>query len=61
MLIPVLGTPQGKNRLAWLLVRKRLCAVYFLSFQTSPLEQSGLVASLFSLSPSRLLEASIPN
>lgn len=61
MLTPVLGTPRGKSRLAWLLVRKHPRAIHSFSFRTGLLELSGRVASLFSLSSARLLEASIPS
>lgn len=54
MLIPVLGTPQGRNQLAWLLVRRRLCTIYFLSFWISLLKLLGFMARFRSPSSSKL-------
>lgn len=44
---PALGTPQGRNQLAWLLVRKYLCPVWSLCL-ASPLELPGLSLLFYS-------------
>lgn len=61
MLIPVPGTPQGRNQLAWLLVRRLLCTIYFLSFWINLLELLGFMAHFCSVSPSKLAMASAPS